>query len=634
MLGAVALAGWAALSCGGGGIDPGDGLGGAGPTAAFLALALGAPLAAAVLIAAWREGALRSAPALVALGATAGLAVWSALSIAWAAAPDLAWIDANRGLTYLAALILGLALGALVPRAPIGLGIGLALAAMPAILLALAHKVLPGRLGSDADPARLADPLGYWNALALVAVFALPGLLWAAGAPRRRAWAAALAGAGVCLVVVTLMLTYSRGGLMAAVMAVAITVAFLPRRVAALSALAAGVVGAALPSAFALTDTALSTDAVPTDLREGPGAGLGWRLAVGVALAAALAPGLAWTWRRLGLGGARTRRAALVGGLVLLVAAVGVLSGTATGRGWTGDRVAEFRGEGGDAVANTPGRLVNTAGNQRKAWWGEAWRGFEDSPAVGQGAGGFPLVHLRYRLSGDDALNTREPHGVVLRMLSGLGIVGLALFAALVAAVVWGVLRSAGRDAGPEIGLPIAVLGAFALQAAVDWSWAVPALTTAALAAAGVVLSAAGPRPERRRARPGGLAIGLITAVTLLAVGSATLPWWSAHEVRAGQRALTADDPAAALDLAGRARTANPLSLEPLTLRGMALTSEGDLGRALASYLAATRLQPDNPVAWRYLADFYGDDPRAAQAWRRVHELDPQDPDAALRAAQ
>ncbi len=127
------------------------------------------------------------------------------------------------------------------------------------------------------------------------------------------------------------------------------------------------------------------------------------------------------------------------------------MAGTAAspqGRDWADERVSELRGEGGDAVANDPGRLVSAAGNQRRAWWGEAWRGFEDSPLLGQGAGGFALVHLQERRNGDDALATREPHDIALRFLSGTGLVGLALFAALVGAIVWGILRAA-RLAAP-----------------------------------------------------------------------------------------------------------------------------------------------------------------------------------------
>ncbi len=632
IIGIAALAGWSALAAAGGGIDPGAGLGGGGPTGAFLALALGAPLAALAVVLAWDRAALRSGPARLALAASAGIALWSGLSIVWAAAPDLAWIDANRAAIALCALALGLALGALVPRAPLAFGLGLTAAAAVPVGIALGTKIVPGLLGSDRDLGRLAEPVGYWNALALVAAMALPGLLWLAG--DRRWWALPLAAAGIAAYGTALVLTYSRGGVLGAAMAVAVTLALLPRRGRALAALAAGAAGAAWPAAYGLTDDLLSTDAVPVDLREGAGAGLGWRLAVGVALAAALAPAIVWAAGRLGLGAPGRPRLIAIGGAVALCLVI--VAGTAAspqGRDWADQRVSELRGEGGDAVANDPGRLVSTAGNQRRAWWGEAWRGFEDSPLLGQGAGGFALVHLQERRNSDDALATREPHDTALRFLSGTGLVGIALFAALLGAVVWGILRAARLAAPPEIGLPLAVLAAFALQASIDWSWAIPALTVPALAAAGVVLAAAAPgRAPGAAARPGGLAAGALAGVATLAVASAVLPWWSARAASSAEDALARHDPDLALARAADARAVNPLSLAPLLTRGAAFTDLGQPARALGAYRAATDLQPDNPEAWRALAIFLGDGPGARAAWEQVHRLDPRDPEAALRA--
>src|SRR6185503_4788897 len=141
-----------------------------GATAAFLALAGGAVLATWAAVLAWDRPALRSWPARLAVVAMAGLAAWSAASIIWADAPDLAWIDANRVAIGLCALVIGLGLGAVAREAPRLLGLALAVAAAPPVLYALGTKVLPGWLGSDDDLARLSAPLGYWNALALVAV--------------------------------------------------------------------------------------------------------------------------------------------------------------------------------------------------------------------------------------------------------------------------------------------------------------------------------------------------------------------------------------------------------------------------------------------------------------------------------
>jgi len=413
---------------------------------------------------------------------------------------------------------------------------------------------------------------------------------------------------------------------------VAVTTAFLPRRAPALSALIAAVLATSLPAAYALTDPLLSTDQIPTNLREGAGTGLGWRILASLAVAALLAPGIARLARRFGVDRRRARRAALAGLLAaLLVVGVGAAT-SSSARGWAGDRLSEFRGEGGDAVANDPGRLVNAAGNQRKGWWGEAWRGFRDSPVVGQGAGGFALLHLRERRSGDDTLNTREAHGILPSVVSGSGLVGFALLLALVCGVIWGTLRAGVTHPSPDLGVPLAILAAFILQASVDWSWEIPALTVPALAAAGVVLAAAAPGGSERRPRPGPVAAAGLAAACLLAVISATLPWWSNHLTAEGEDALAENHPAEARDHAQDARAANPVSTNPLLLLARAYNDLNEPARALGAYQEATRIQPDNPSAWRALAIFLGQDPSAAAAWREVRRLDPQDPEAALRA--
>jgi cytochrome c-type biogenesis protein CcmH/NrfG len=117
-----------------------------------------------------------------------------------------------------------------------------------------------------------------------------------------------------------------------------------------------------------------------------------------------------------------------------------------------------------------------------------------------------------------------------------------------------------------------------------------------------------------------------------VAVLSAALPWWSTRVTREGDAALADGRAAEAVDLARDARAANPLSTPPLLLLGQAYTDLNDLARALGAYQAATRLQPENPETWRALAIFLGPDGTAAAAWRQVHRLDPQDPEAAIRA--
>jgi hypothetical protein len=632
-LGIAALAGWALLATAGGGIDLGDGLPGPGPTGAFLALALGAPAAALAALGAWRTAALRAGATRCAIGAAAGLAAWSALSILWAAGPDLAWIDANRAAITACALVVGVGVAALVPRAPRAFGLGLAAAAALPVGVALLTKVFPALAGDDRDLARLSDPVGYWNALALIAVLAIPGLLWiAAGpAPEVRGWGAPAAGAGMTIVLTAVLLTYSRGGLVAAVVAVAVCLILLPGPWRGLAAVAGGVAGAVLPAVHALTDPALSTDLVAVAAREGPGLGLGWRLVAGAALGALVAGALVRASARVPIDPGRARRMTAVTCAVLVVLVAAATVASLQGRDWVGDRWSEVRGDDGDAVANDPGRIVSAASNQRVAWWGQAWRGFTDSPLIGQGAGGFRLVHLQERTTGEDRLLTTETHDLALRTLSGTGLVGMGLLATLLGALAVGARRALTRHRTPELALPLAVLAAFVVQALVDWSWAIPALTVPALAAGGVILAAAAPGAAPGARRPGGAAVALIAAAVMIAVASALLPWWSVRLNDAADRALAEDRPGLALERAEAAVARNPLSIAPLRTKAAALRALDEPGRAMAVQIEMTRVQPDNPATWRALARIYGSGPRADEAWRRVLELSPQD--TAARAA-
>ncbi|MFL5540549.1 MAG: tetratricopeptide repeat protein, partial [Longimicrobiaceae bacterium] len=113
---------------------------------------------------------------------------------------------------------------------------------------------------------------------------------------------------------------------------------------------------------------------------------------------------------------------------------------------------------------------------------------------------------------------------------------------------------------------------------------------------------------------------------------SALLPWWSARAAGPGEDARARGEPRTALARADDARVTNPLALQPLLLRGEAYTDLGQRARALGAYRRAVELQPDNPDAWRALAIFLGDGRASAAAWAQVRRLDPQDPEAALRA--
>jgi len=195
------------------------------------------------------------------LGALAGLLVWSLLSAWWSLDPTGSILEAQRLLLYLAtAAALMLVAG---PGSREAILIG-TLAGIAAVCLAGIADVAVGDdpIGAfTADPGsqdRLSEPVGYANALALVAAM---GCLIALGLALavRIAYLAALP-----LFVVTLYLTYSRGGWLALAVGLlamlAVRLPALDRRVAVpvAAAVVISVVVAAIAMARAF-DSATTT---------------------------------------------------------------------------------------------------------------------------------------------------------------------------------------------------------------------------------------------------------------------------------------------------------------------------------------------------------------------------------------
>ncbi|MDQ3777455.1 MAG: hypothetical protein M3310_01100, partial [Actinomycetota bacterium] len=115
----------------------------------------------------------------------AAFVAWMATSVAWSVAPDRSWEYANRGLVYLAFLALGLLAGS-AARSARPFAYGLAGVVMAVVAWALVGKIVPDLFPDGERIARLRDPLGYWNALALVAAVALVLALWIASWPEHR----------------------------------------------------------------------------------------------------------------------------------------------------------------------------------------------------------------------------------------------------------------------------------------------------------------------------------------------------------------------------------------------------------------------------------------------------------------
>src|SRR5438093_6925321 len=159
-----------------------------------------------------------SAPGALFLGSLFGLGVWAGITVVWSISPDRTWQFTNRTLVYAAFGLLGALVGARLPREKLA-GAAAALVGLVAVWALLA-KCVPALYSDYGRLARLRSPLDYWNELALVCDAGVPLALWLAA--RRRVEGGVL----LYLLVVTLLLTYSRFGVALACLAAAAWVVF------------------------------------------------------------------------------------------------------------------------------------------------------------------------------------------------------------------------------------------------------------------------------------------------------------------------------------------------------------------------------------------------------------------------
>src|SRR6266545_644983 len=342
-------------------------------------------------------------------GLAASFVVWNGLSILWSAAPDRSWDYFNRGLVYLSFAVVGAFVGsAVAPRFLAWLVGGLVSAAC---LWALAGKAVPALYEDYGRFARLRSPVGYWNALALVAVFGLPLALWAATRPGHARVVRAGAVAVLSTLIVTIVLTYSRGGILAALVAIGLWLYLSGERFESVSALVWAGAPATAVLAVALSLPGIAEDDQSHAVRARDGAWFALALVLGAALAFATAFLVRYRpspERRL---------------LLLRLAAVVAAAALAVGAGIVASQGNPLRGD--DVVTQNPGRLTEGALNNRWAWWKEAWEGFEGQPLAGTGAASFELLHRRLRTS---PIEVTEPHDLPLQFAAETGLVGLPTF--------------------------------------------------------------------------------------------------------------------------------------------------------------------------------------------------------------
>jgi hypothetical protein len=609
---------------------------------------LGAVMAAVCL---WtgtvRLAAPRAAWAGIAL--LGAFAVWSGISVLWSITPDLTWIEFNRVVSYGLVVLISLAISSSLPN-PIRFIVPALLGLIVIVsLYGLGQKLLPGLhvaglldLNQTGRVARLQEPLGYWNALALLLAMGVP-LAWAVAAQRGGHRSLRL-GAIVSLELILVAggFTTSRGALLALLVAGASLLLLAHERLRLLLWLGMGALAALPPLVLGLTSHALTGDGVALGSREHAGLLLLIVVtgsAVVLTLAADRIISLEASFQLAPAARQRIVKALLAAaGLAVPAVLVGLAASSRGLPGTVSHAWSSFTEAQGISVSN-PDRLLSIDSANRWVWWKEALGAFWDRPLGGWGAGSFPAVHLLYR---HDFLPVTHAHSAPLEWLAETGLVGLLL----AAGAWWGLLRSgiaAVRAARSDTTRALLTAAAFAsvlayvVHAFYDWDWDMPGLTFPALILAGTLAGATHSRvtsPSKTGpqspfdAGPAARLLALfgagLAACTL--VLSSALPSLSAGRASAALLAASVGDLRQAHSDAALAAALDPLSDSGPVAEATIALNRGDKPLTRAYLLEAINREPTDVGAWEQLSLVDLDLGRLQQdlvVAQRVLELDP-----------
>jgi O-antigen ligase len=416
--------------------------GGFQPDSWVWAGALAAWAAAVALIASTSPGLLRAQWPWVA--AAAAVLVWTALSAIWSSRTSQTILEARRAVLYAAVVLALVLLARRGATRAIVLGTWGGTAGL--VIYALVRYLLGTRHYDAFEAFSLNQPLGYANAVGILAAIATLLALGIAEAETGRLRLAAAATVPPLLLALTL--TASDASWLALGAGTALIAVLLPdahRLVVVLAAVA-------VPSATLIVLGKVSdiTAVVPSP-RIG-GVALFIAALAGAAVAAAtLAP-----MRRAHIRAPHNLRRA-----ILTVTVVLALGGAA-------------------AVAAHAG-----ATEPRRSYYTVAWHEYTAHPLLGSGAGtyGFAWARSGKELEFGGAL---DAHSIYLETLTELGPIGLVLMLML----LFVPLRALRVARSPYVAAALGGYVAFLIHAGLDWDWELPAIVVAALACAVAALAA------------------------------------------------------------------------------------------------------------------------------------------------
>ena len=567
--------------------------------------------------------------ALVSGSLLGAFALWTGLSVLWAASPEKAFNEFDRVFLFLAVFTLA------VVAAPRGSArrwlAGLALGLTAVAVIALVSRLFPHSFGDTTQLAqvfptaskRLSFPVDYWNGLATLVAFAIPCLLYFAA--ESRAVVRGLAVAPLPALTATLYLTSSRGGWVAAAIAIVVLMALTSRRWATAGALLIGGAASAGAVAVLLSRDELVDSPLTSQVAESQGrsaalliAGLCAVAGVAYALLASVVPAPPRA----------SRAAATAFAAVLALVFVAAVFAAHPVR-----RYEHFKEIPPELTgASVQEHLFSTSGNGRWQWWTSAVDEWQTRPVEGRGAGSYEAWWAEHA---SIPAFVRDAHSLYLETLGELGLVGLALLLAFfVSCLVAGARRLAGRTEGERAAVAalLALVGAFLFEAGIDWMWELTVVSVVAILALGLLTGPA-TEPEfsglqaveTRRGRPvfrialAAIAFGLIVAEAI--------PLLANMEVRKSQDSVNSGNLVEALDQAESARSIQPWAASPYLQLALVQELGGRTDEALVSIETALEHDQSDWRLWLVAARIQtkaGEIADARQSLAKARELNPK----------
>jgi len=536
-----------------------------------------------------------------ATGLIGALALFSAFSSLWSGSVELSVTEADRVLVYLGFFVSAFLIAQTDQRRQrFAEGIGISLIGIAVV--GLASRLAPHLIELGPGPGsntRLGYPLGYWNANGLAFGIGTAFALWLS----RRSLSTLLrwvAVGSLPTVFLALYFTYSRGGLLALLIACGCLIALSHDRLWLLATLAIGAVGA-VPALLAVQARDSLANNLAGQATVDQGATVLLYLLAGTALALGLFALLRGLERRndklTGRALAISRDPGVLKWIAVALAVIGIGGAIAVGgRAWD-----QFTNPDVQFPSNPQDRFGDLSGTGRSEFFRVALDAFDEEPVIGHGAG-------TYRFSWDQLRHTPQTvldaHSLYLEAFAELGVIGGLLVLGLVGTLLWtsfAAWRGASEPRRELHAILLAAALAFAVGAAIDWFWEIAAvgaiffLATGALVAARcsqlAALRAQGNgQGEQRRfgLTVAGLAVAWVTALALVG------PLLVDREIDSSNSAAAAGNLPVAVDRAETARSIEPWAATPYLQLGLLAESQGDYATAAARLSQAIEREDHN----------------------------------------